>query len=175
MTDSKGKGLTYDVAVLKTVAECRTVMERAKEKGQKEVYTAVFGRMCELVGNEKDDPTDPLIKDFYETLAAYEQLLSEKNGRNQPAGRTRQKIANKGVHQSLIEWTRAKVETNGFNLLVAAGLAEFTGEYLVVRYAERFPEDVVALAKKRLAQHDIALPAALSLSIFGSYSPQSAS
>src|SRR2546430_6740798 len=52
------------------------------------------------------------ICDFYETLAAYEQLLTEKNNKTTLAHRTRQKIANKGVLQSLIEWTRGKVETN---------------------------------------------------------------
>jgi hypothetical protein len=160
MAESRKTTLNYDVSKLKSVAECRTVMESAKQKGLHDVYAAVFRRQCELVGNQHDDPKDPLIRDFYRTLAAYEQLLSEKNGRNQPAGRTRQKIANKGVHQSLIEWTRGKVETNGFKLLVDAGLTEFTGEYLVVRYAKRFPDDVVALAKERLEHHDIKLPPA---------------
>jgi hypothetical protein len=82
-------------------------------------------------------------------LAAYEQLLTEKNGRNTAASRTRQKINNKGVVQSLIEWTLAKSETDGFKALLANGLPEYTGEYLVVKYANRFPEDVVA--KRRAA------------------------
>jgi hypothetical protein len=116
--------------------------------------------MCALVGSAHDDPDDPLVRDFYETLAAYEQLLTEKNGRTQPAMRTRQKIANKGVHQSLIEWTKNKAETNGFKLLVEAGLPEFTGEYLVVRYADRFPAEVVALARERLELYDIVPPRA---------------
>ncbi len=37
------------------------------------------------------------------------------------ASRTRQKIANKGVHQRLAEWSRGKVETNGFILLIEVG------------------------------------------------------
>src|SRR6185295_9788839 len=122
------------------------------------VYSAVFRRMCQLVGSENDDPNDPLVRDFFETLAAYEQLLTEKNGKTQPAHRTRQKISNKGVYQSLIEWTRSKAETNGFKLLVQAGLPEFTGEYLVARYAERFPKDVVTLAHERLVANDIIIP-----------------
>jgi hypothetical protein len=111
-----------------------------------------------LIGTENDDPSDPLVGDFYETLAAYEQLLTEKNGRNTAASRTRQKIDNKGVHQNLIEWTRGKVETNGFKLLVEKGLPEYTGEYLVVRYADRFPQDVVILARNRLTAHGITVP-----------------
>jgi hypothetical protein len=149
---------TYDVTKLKSVSDCRTVMERARARDLSDVYNAVFRRMCQLVGSENDDPADPLVRDFFETLAAYEQLLTEKNGRSQPAHRTRQKISNKGVHQSLIEWTRGKTETEGFKLLVEAGLPEFTGEYLVVRYAERFPEDVVNAARERLKLHNISLP-----------------
>ena len=105
-----------------------------------------------------EDLNDPLTKDFNETLAAYERLLTEKNGRRTPASRTRQKIANKGVRQSLIEWTRGKIETDGFKLLVEKGLSERTGEYLVVRYQDRFPPDVVDLARKRLAEYDIEEP-----------------
>jgi len=71
--------------------------------------------------------------------------------------RTRQKIANKGVLQSLVEWTKGKTETNGFKLLVEAGMPEFTGEHLVARYVDRFPDDVVALARARLSEHGIPL------------------
>lgn len=145
----------YDISKLKTPQECRTVMGRAKERGNDDVYRAVFKRYCALVGNEYDDPSDPLVRDFYETLGAYEQLLTEKNGSTTAASRTRQKIANKGVHQSLIEWTRGKTETNGFALLVAAELPEYTGEYLVTKYATRFPDDVVEMARSRLAKHGI--------------------
>jgi hypothetical protein len=148
----------YDVSVLKTPSECRTVMARAKAKGLDDFYQEVFRRYCDLVGNQHDDPSAPLVRDFYETLAAYEQLLTEKNGSTTAASRTRQKIANKGVHQPLIEWTRGKTETNGFLLLVGKGLPEYTGEYLVVRYRDRFPEDVVELAKARLVGHAIKLP-----------------
>src|SRR3954465_12225712 len=56
-------------------------------------------------------PDDPLVRDFHATLAAYEQLLTEKNGRNQTAGRTRQKIKNKGIVQSLSDWASSSAET----------------------------------------------------------------
>jgi hypothetical protein len=148
----------YDVNKLSSLAECRTVMQRARDRNVPEVYKAVFRRMCELVGSRNDDPSDPLVREFYETLAAYEQLLTEKNGRTTAASRTRQKISNKGVYQSLIEWTRGKVETNGFKLLVEAGLPEYTGEYLVARYASRFPADIVTLACDSLVSNNISPP-----------------
>ncbi len=148
----------YDVTKLASLADCRTVMRRARERNLPNVYEAVFRRMCQLVGSANDDPDDPLVRDFYETLAAYEQLLTEKNNKTTPASRTRQKIANKGVHQSLIEWTRGKAETNGFKLLLDAGLPEYTGEYLVLRYGDRFPAEIVEMARNRLTSHQISLP-----------------
>lgn len=148
----------YDPAVLKTVEQCRTVMARAREQGRDDVYDAVFKRSCEIAGREMDDPKDPLIAAFHETLAAYEQLLTEKNGRNTSASRTRMKIGNKGVEQSLVDWTRSDSETMGFNLLVERGMPEYTGEYLVARFADRFPQDVVEKARSRLRLHGIALP-----------------
>jgi hypothetical protein len=147
----------YDASKLTTPKDCQTVMQRAKDRNLPEVYNAVFKQYCKLVGAANDDPSDPLIRDFFETLAAYEQLLTEKNGRTTLASRTRQKIINKGVHQSLVDWTRGKEETSGFKLLVEVGLSEYTGEYLVMRYASRFPEDVVSLASHRLAAHGISV------------------
>lgn len=148
----------YDLRSLKTVAECRTVMERAKRTGNDSVYQEVFRRMCAISGHENDDPNDPLVRDFHATLAAYEQLLTEKNGRNQPAGRTRQKIKNKGIVQSLSDWATSTAETPGFRLLVEAGLPDFTGEYVVIRHAGRFPAEVVAKARTRLDAHGIQAP-----------------
>ena len=148
----------YDVSKLKTQEQCRIVMERAKEGGLDDFYENVFRRYCEIVGAEHDDPDDPLIREFWKTLAAYEQLLTEKNCKTTLATRTRQKIRNKGVYQSLVEWTNKKIETNGFALLVEKGLPEYTAEYLVVKYGDRFPSDVVGLGRKRLEEHGIAPP-----------------
>ena len=148
----------YNVSNLRTQEECRIVMERAKKEGLDAFYGKVFRRYCEIVGTEHDDPDDPLIREFWETLAAYEQLLTERNGKTTPAHRTRQKIRNKGVYQSLVEWTSGKIETNGFTLLVEKGLPEYTGEYLVVKYSDRFPSDVVSLGRKRLEEHGIVPP-----------------
>jgi hypothetical protein len=148
----------YDVSKLKNVDECRRVMARALAKNELDIYQAVFRRSCELVANENDDPNDPMIREFFITLAAYEQLLTEKNGRTTAAARTRQKIKNKGVQQSLINWTCQKAETSGFRWLIEKGLPDHTAEYIVAKYSSRFPDDVVRLAKARLVEHGIQPP-----------------
>jgi hypothetical protein len=148
----------YDVSKLRSVEECRRVMARALAKNEIDIYQAVFRRSCELVANENDDPNDPMVREFFLTLAAYEQLLTEKNGRTTAAARTRQKIKNKGVKQSLIDWTLQKAETSGFRWLLEKGLSDHTAEYIVAKYSNRFPEEVVRLAKARLVEHGIQLP-----------------
>jgi hypothetical protein len=158
MVVSEQQTAPYDFQKLKTVDDCRRVMMRAREQKREDLYSLAFKRQCEIAGSERDDPSDPLVRRFFETLAAYEQLLSEKNHSNTVAARTRQKIANKGVHQSLIEWTRNKIETNGFQLLLAAGMPEYTAEYIVVEFGGRFPHDVVELAMERLRRHEVAAP-----------------
>jgi hypothetical protein len=128
-------------------AALRTLMENARRLGRTDVWREAFRRLCalEAAGHE-----EPLLRDFHETLAAYEQLLSEKNGRTTRAGRTRLKLKSKGPVECLSDWATSKDVPEEFALLVAAGLREMTGEQLVVKYAERFTPEVVAAATARL-------------------------
>jgi hypothetical protein len=48
-----------------------------------------------------------------------------------------------------------KHETEGFMMLVEAGLGDQTGEYVVVQNADRFPPEAVSAAKKRLIEHGV--------------------
>jgi len=84
--------LPYDVEkVLQTAEDCRRVMARALAKGDIGPDQAAFRRLCALTGAANDDPADPLVRAAWEAVAAYEQTLYQKHGRNQSAARTRQK------------------------------------------------------------------------------------
>ena len=124
----------------------RSLMENARRLGRDDTYWLAFRRLCALEGMAFDDP---LERDFYDVLNAYEELLTEKNGRTTKANRTRQKLKNKGVKQCLIDWAVGP-PTEGFNFLAKQGLVELTAEYLVVKYEDRFPATVVEAAKMRL-------------------------
>lgn len=129
----------------------RTLMANAKRLGRIDVWREAFRRLCTL---EAADHDDPLQRDFHETLAAYEFLLSEKNGRTTRAGRTRLKLKSKGAVECLRDWVMSKEVPEEFVLLVGNGLPELTGEQLVMKYADRFEPDVVAAATARLASAD---------------------
>src|SRR5215212_5175593 len=113
----------YDVEkALKTPEQCQTVMQRALAKQETELYAAAFRRYCKLSGAAHDDPSDPLVRAAFEAVAAYEQTLFDKHGRRVAASRTRQKISKKGVHQSLLEWSKLRGNRPGFHALIEAGL-----------------------------------------------------
>lgn len=141
----------------------RQLMKNAKRVGQEAVYWEAFNRLCELEGKllaqtslgggTRDvDQSDPLYRDFCATLAAYEELLTAKNGKTTKANRTRQKLRNKGLLQCLEDWALDAKPTTGFELLVRNGLVDLTGEHLVVKYASRFSDKAVAAARARLKQ-----------------------
>lgn len=132
-------------------AALRTLMVNAKRLGRSDIWRESFRRLCALEAAHQDDP---LQRDFHETLAAYELLLSERNGRTTRAGRTRLKLKSKGAVECLRDWVMSKEVPEEFVLLVANGLPELTGEQLVVKYADRFEPDVVAAATARLASAD---------------------
>ena len=121
--------------VYNDITALRNLMVNAKRLGRDDVWWEAFRQICVLEGM---DQTDPLHRDFYETLAAYEELLTEKNGKKTLASRTRQKLKNKGVIQCLEDWAVSLTPTEGFELLIQKGLAELTGEYLVLKYPDHF-------------------------------------
>ena len=133
----------------------RTIMANAKRLNDDKIWCQAFRRLCALEGR---DHTDPLARDFYGTLAAYEQLLTEKNGRTTRASRTRQKLKSKGLVQCLEDWAIGSAPTDGFDLLIKHGLPELTGEYLVLKYPANFSAPAVAAAKRRLGGAGISLP-----------------
>ncbi len=132
----------------------RNLMANAKRLERDDVWWEAFRRLCALEGM---DQADPLHRDFYETLAAYEELLTEKNGRTTRASRTRQKLKNKGLVQCLEDWAVSSAPTEGFELLIQNGLAELTGEYLVLKYPDHFSDKAITAAKTRLSEHGVSV------------------
>ena len=129
----------------------RNLMQNARRLDRDDIYWQAFRRLCSLEGMIYDDP---LERDFYDVLNAYEELLTLKHGRTTKASRTRQKLANKGVEQCLIDWALG-APTDGFKLLIEKGLPELTAEYLVVKYEKRFPRRAVEAARRRLTDHGV--------------------
>lgn len=134
----------------------RTLMQNAKRMGRDDIWRQAFDQLCSLEGA---DLVDPLERAFFHTLAAYELLLTQKNGRTTRASRTRLKLKGKGVVACLEDWAKSKEPSESFELLVGNGMVELTGEQLVLTHPDRFTLEAVAGATTRLATLTGAAPA----------------
>jgi hypothetical protein len=135
-----------NIAKLTDVVDLRQLMLNARARQREDIYDIAFKRLCDLEGSKYDDP---LEQEFHSILAAYEQLLTEKNGKTTKANRTRQKMVNKGMLQCLVDWALGP-PTEGFELLIEKGMPELTAEHLVIKYAVRFEKSVVEAARAHL-------------------------
>jgi len=133
----------------------RNLMKNAEKVGETGLVTACRRRLLELSGV---DEADPLDRRLWQAVAALEETLREKHGRAQVAGYTRRKIKDAGAVATLTDWAMKPKETPGFVALVAAGMAEFTGEYVIAQFPDRFQKHVVEAAQARLVEHGVALP-----------------
>jgi hypothetical protein len=95
--------------------------------------------------------------DFWQTIHAFEHVLSEERGKTTRLSRTRQKVARAGVVQTLHDWAMSAKSTDGFDMLLERNIPELTGEAIVLRHALQFGAEVVAAAKRRLEAADIDL------------------
>ena len=138
-----------DAIKLKTATEARNMIDNALKKNRPDICQAAFRRLAQIEGKDHDDA---VVRQFWGAIAAVEEVLRQKHGRTVRAAYTRRKVAKVGEVSCLIDWAMKKHETEGFRMLVEAGLADQTGEYVVVHNPERFPPEVVAAANKRLSE-----------------------
>ncbi len=147
--------MALDPASLNDVAAVRRLLANAQRLNRHDIVDACRIRIYELSGVEHNDAVE---RRLWQAVAAYEETLRDKHGRNQPAAYTRRKIAAKGAIQTLTDWALDPNVTPGFEALVTADAARFTGEYVVVEFADRFPSDAVAAARKKLEAYGVPLP-----------------
>jgi hypothetical protein len=137
---------------MEDVEAVRRLLANAIRLKRADIASACRIRIYELSGCEHDDPIE---RRLWQAVSAYEETLREKHGRKQQANYTRRKITAKGALQTLTDWALDPKVTPGFDALVAAGAARFTGEYVVVEYADRFSEEAVETARSKLERYGV--------------------
>jgi len=140
----------------------RTIIDNARKRGAGRLADAAFRRLIAILPEEKPGS---LEHDFWQTIHAFEHLLTEERGKTTRLSRTRQKVARVGVRQTLADWAVATQETEGFRMLLERGMPELSGEAVVLRNADQFTPEMVAAARARLEAAGIdpdGLPARVS-------------
>lgn len=128
------------------VSKIRRLMANAERLGEDELVIKCKQRIFELAGGDGDSEIE---KRLFQALAAYEEILLEKHGKAVKANYTKRKIRDKGVIKTLTDWALDTKVTPGFEALVSQGLEEFTGEKIVIDFADEFPSEVVEAARAK--------------------------
>jgi hypothetical protein len=128
------------------VSKIRSLMANAERLGEGELVSKCKQRIFELAGGNGNSEIE---KRLFQALAAYEEILLEKHGKAVKANYTKRKIRDKGVIKTLTDWALDTKVTPGFEALVSQGLEDFTGEKIVIDFADEFPSEVVEAAKKK--------------------------
>jgi hypothetical protein len=135
------------------ISECddpeklRTWIKNARMRREMGIADAAFRRLISLIPSEQSGTVE---HDFWQTILAFEFILSEERGRTTRLSRTRQKVNRVGVIETLKDWALSNKKTEGFEMLLERGMPELTGEAIVLRHPDKFDVDVQAAAHKRL-------------------------
>lgn len=139
---------------LDDVEKVRRLMASAERLNVQDLVIACIRRISELEGRRFADPFE---RRFREIISVFEELPTKENGRTSRAARTREKVKQVGVVQTLDDLTASSKPSEGFRRLVDAGLSDFLFEYLVLENPDRFTSLAFTTAGNRLKAHDLTL------------------
>ena len=127
----------------------RTWIKNARAQNATDVADAAFRQLISIMPSEQPGTVE---HDFWQTIHAFEFVLSDERGRTTRLSRTRQKVNRVGVVQTLKDWAFSKKSTDGFDMLLERGMPELTGEAIVLRHSEQFDDEIQNAARERLVQ-----------------------
>lgn len=148
---SKNQKLLDIIATCNDEKKLRNWISNANREGAEEVEDAARRRLIEIrAAKDIDDPNSPVVVDFWKSIIALENELSEERGKTIRLSRTRQKIARVGVEKTLADLALKAKPSDGYNLLKARGMLDLSAEAVVLRYPKRFAQEVLEAARLRL-------------------------
>lgn len=140
------------IAACRDPEKLRSWIRNARGKNEPVIAEAAFRQLIAILPKERPGTIE---YDFWQTIHAFEHVLSDERGKTTRLARTRQKVARVGEIQTLQDWALSKKSTDGFAMLLERNMPDLTGEAIVLRHAAHFSVDVVAAARRRLELADV--------------------
>ena len=137
------------IAKLKTPQECEIFAKNAAERGHPDLAVAAKQRAVRIRA-ENYGATSDVERECIEAVFAYEEVLSAKAGRRQPASRTWPMIERYGIIEAVERVVKRKDDALGYTSLVSMGLAEYAFEAVILRHPSAFSVEAIAQSKERL-------------------------
>lgn len=134
---------------LDTLKKCENFAKNATERGRPDLAKEARQRAVQLRAQEHGAQS-VAEKEALQAVYAYEDLLTNKNGRNTRASRTWQMIKRHGIIEAVERAVKRDAVTQGYTMLVEMGLEEHAFEAVILRYPEVFSEEAVRVSRTRL-------------------------
>lgn len=148
---SKNRKILEIIITCSDEKKLRNWIANANREGSKEVEDAARRRLIEVrAAKDIDDPSEPVVLDFWTSITALENVLGEERGRTVRLSRTRQKIARVGVEKTLADLVVQVQPSDGFYLLKSRDMLDLSAEAVVLRHPKRFALEVLEAARLRL-------------------------
>lgn len=136
---------------LDTLKKCENFARNAAEKGRPDLAKEARQRAVELRA-EEHGAKSAAEKEALQAVYAYEDLLTNKNGRTTRASRTWQMIKRHGIIEAVERAVKRDAVTQGYTMLVAMGLERYAFEAVILRHPEVFSEEAIRVSRLRLAE-----------------------
>lgn len=130
----------------------RQLLANAKRLGRDDIVLKCQLRLVELAGQNYDEDIE---REFWMAVTAAEEFKTAQNGKTTRLSRTRQKYTRVGAVACITDWAVSEKVTEGFRILIDAGRPDLTGEAIAIRHSDRFPQQAVASARKKLEDHGV--------------------
>lgn len=137
------------IAKLKTPEECIIFEKNVTERGRPDLALAARKRAVELRALRHGATTE-VERQCLEAIFAYEQVLSEKNGKKTRASRTWPMIERHGIIEAVERAVNRKDEAMGYTALLKMGLENYSFEAVILRHPNSFSSDVVQRSQERV-------------------------
>jgi hypothetical protein len=137
------------VLKLKTPHECQIFAKNVSERGRPDLAQDARKRSLQLKA-EIYGATTEAERECLEAVYAYEEVLSEKNGKKTSASRTWQMIKKHGILPAVERAVNRPQETAGYTALLEMGLEDYAFEAVVVKYPELFSAEAVERCAERI-------------------------
>lgn len=152
---SKHQKLIEIITTCSDSLKLRNWIKNAHREGAVGVEEAARRRLIEVEASKYiDDTSDPLVVEFWKSISALELALSEEKGKTIRLARTRQKITRVGVQKTLNDLALQVKPSEGYFLLRDRGMLDLSAEAVILRFPDRFDENVCNAARSRLDAED---------------------
>ena len=136
---------------LDTIKKCQNFERNAINRARPDLAAEARQRAVQLRAEEYGAESTA-EKEAVQAVYAYEDLLTNKNGRTTRASRTWQMIKRHGIIEAVERAVKRDAVTQGYTMLVEMGLEEYAFEAVILRHPDVFSDEAVQISRARLIE-----------------------